>query len=37
MKLVKHIELEVSKKAVIAGLAVGCIMAVALFKTLPKK
>jgi Mg/Co/Ni transporter MgtE len=37
MKLVKHIELEVSKKAVLVGLAVGCIMAVTLFKTLPKR
>jgi hypothetical protein len=37
MKLVKHIELEVSKKSVIVGLAVGCIMAVTLFKTLPRK
>jgi hypothetical protein len=37
MKLVKHIELEVSKKSVVVGLVVGCIMAVTLFKTLPKK
>ena len=37
MKLVKNIELEVSKKSVVVGLAVGCIIAVSLIRNIPKK